>query len=384
MKVTLVNSFFPPWRGGAETYVYNLAKALTKRGHQITVSCANPPMRSGTTWQDGIEVKRHKLLTKIYGTPIMPSLFKDVLLTDTDIFHSNYPSPFTASIVACTSTIRRIPAVLTWHNDLPPVTAPARALVAIHDRLILPSYVGAYRRIISTSEVYRKSSRTLSKLGDLVAVVPNGVDCDRFRPDISSSKLTEKFGLEGRFVVLFVGALTKWHRYKGLDVLLNAMSMLLKTSKELTLLVVGDGELRGHYEAVSRQLGVSESTFFLGDIPDLQLPEYYSAADLLVLPSKDRSEGFGLTILEANATGKPVVASNIGGIPSVVKDNYNGVLVPPNDPAALSKALLRIFNNRSFAATMGRNGRKVAEKHDWSETAVLTERVYLEALAGKR
>lgn len=380
----MVNSFFPPWRGGAETYVYNLAKALTKRGHHVTVSCANPPLRAGTNWLDGIEVKRHKLLAKVYGTPLMPSLLKDVLNSDADILHANFPSPFTASIVASISTIRRIPAVLTWHNDLPPVTAPARTLALMHDKLILPRYIRAYRRIISTSEAYRKSSQILSKLGDLVTVVPNGVDCARFRPDISSVNLTERLGLGDKFTVLFVGALTKWHRYKGLDVLLKAMRTLLNTRTELSLLVVGDGELKGEYEVMSRQLGVSESTLFLGDIPDVQLPEYYSAADVLVLPSKDRSEGFGLTILEANSTGKPVVASNTGGIPSVVRDSYNGLLVQPNDPAALSEALLYLFNNRGLAAKMGRNGRKVAEKHDWSKTAALTERVYLDALAGKR
>jgi glycosyltransferase involved in cell wall biosynthesis len=380
----MVNSFFPPWRGGAETYVYNLAKALTKRGHHVTVSCANPPLRAGTNWVDGIEVKRHQLLTKVYGTPLMPSLLKDVLTADADILHANFPSPFIASIVASTSTIRRIPALLTWHNDLPPVTAPARTLALIHDKLVVPRYIGAYRRIISTSEAYRKSSPTLSKLGNLVTVVPNGVDCTRFRPDIPSTNLRERLGLGGKFTVLFVGALTKWHRYKGLDVLLNAMKILLSRRTDLVLLVVGDGELKGEYEAMSQQLGISEGTLFIGDIPDVQLPEYYSAADVLVLPSKDRSEGFGLTILEANATGKPVVASNIGGIPSVVKNNHNGLLVPPNDATALCEALLHLANHRDLAATMGRNGRKVAEEHDWSETASLTERVYLNALEGKR
>jgi len=364
--------------------VYNLAKALTRRGHQVTVSCANPPLRPGTYWLDGIEVKRHKLLTKVYGTPLMPSLLKDVLNADADVLHGNFPSPFTASIVASTSAIRRIPAVLTWHNDLPPVTAPARTLVLIHDKLILPRYIGAYRRIISTSEAYRKSSKILSKLGDLVTVVPNGVDCNRFRLDIPSANLRERLGLGDKFTVLFVGALTKWHRYKGLDVLLNAMKMLLSRQTDLALLVVGGGELKEEYEAISQQLGVSEGTLFLGDVPDAQLPEYYSAADVLVLPSKDRSEGFGLTTLEANATGKPVVASNIGGIPSVVKNNHNGLLVPPNDAAALCEALLHLDNHRELASTMGRNGRKVAEEHDWSETASLTERVYLNALEGKR
>ncbi len=384
MKITLVNSFFPPWRGGAETYVYNLAKALTKRGHTVTVSCASPPARAGTYSQEGIIIRRHKLLAKVYGTPLMPTLFEDVFAADVEIFHANFPSPFTASIVAAASTARGIPAVLTWHNDLPPVTSPAGILAKIHDNLVLPGYIHAFRRVISTSEAYRVSSPILSKLGGLVSVVPHGVDCDRFRPEISSTGLRGRLGLGSRFTIIFVGALTKWHRYKGLDVLLSAMRIILNKRKELSLLVVGEGELKNNYQARSRQLGINANTLFLGDVPDPQLPEYYAAADLLVLPSRDRSEGFGLTVLEANASGKPVVASNTGGIPSVVRDNYNGLLVPPNDPAALSEAVLSLSNNRDRAETMGRNGRTVAEEHDWSKTASLTELVYLDALADKR
>ncbi len=384
LRVTIVNSFFPPWRGGAETYVYNLAKALTKRGHSLTVSCANPPARAGTYLHEGIRIRRHKLLAKVYGTPLMPTLFEDVFTADVEIFHANFPSPFTASIVAAASTARGIPAVLTWHNDLPPVTSPAGILAKIHDNLVLPGYIHAFRRVISTSEAYRMSSPILSKLGGLVSVVPHGVDCDRFRPEIPSAGLRRRLGLGSKFTIIFVGALTKWHKYKGLDVLLNAMKIILNKHKELALLVVGEGELKDHYQTTSRQLGINARMLFLGDVPDAQLPEYYAAADLLVLPSKDRSEGFGLTILEANAAGKPVVASNTGGIPSLVRDNYNGLLVPPNEPAALSEALLYLSNNRGLAATMGRNGRKVAEEHDWSKTAALTERVYLDALAGKR
>lgn len=380
MRIAIVNSFYPPWRGGAETYVYNLAKALTKRGHGVTISCANPPARAGTYSEEGIRIRRHKLLAKVYGTPLMPTLLEDVFSADVDVFHANFPSPFTAGIVAAASTALGIPAVLTWHNDLPPVTAPAGILAKIHDSLILPSYIHAFRRIISTSEAYRVSSPILSKLGALVSVVPNGVDCERFRPEIRSAGLRSRLGLGSKFVIIFVGALTKWHRYKGLEVLFDAMKIALNKEKALALLVVGDGELKTRYQSTAQQLGIDGSILFLGNVSDVQLPECYATADLLVLPSKDRSEGFGLTILEANAIGKPVVASNIGGISSVVTDNYNGLLVPPNDPIALSEALLRLDGNRDLVATMGRNGRRVAEEHDWKNTALLTEHVYIKAL----
>jgi glycosyltransferase involved in cell wall biosynthesis len=93
------------------------------------------------------------------------------------------------------------------------------------------------------------------------------------------------------------------------------------------------------------------------------------------------SEGFGLTLLEANASGRPVIASNVGGIPSVVKNGYNGLLVHPNDPVALANAIARLEGNRPEARAMGCNGRRFAEMRDWSNTASQTERVYAEVLS---
>jgi glycosyltransferase involved in cell wall biosynthesis len=381
MKIAIVNSFFPPWRGGAETYAYNLAIALNVLGHDVTVLCTSVPLPPSISHEGKITVRRRRLIGRVYGTPIMPSLVRDLFDVDADVFHANFPSPYIAFIVAVASRMRRIPAVLTWHNDLPPVTSLANVLIRIHDTVVLPRYIRTYRRIIATSTTYAKQSRILSNLGRLVTVIPNGVDCKRFHPDVKPARVRAQLGLEDEFAILFVGALTKWHRYKGLDVLLDAMKIALRQREDLRLLVVGDGELREEYRRIATQLGISANTLFLGNVPDAQLPEYYSASDVTVLPSKDQSEGFGLTILEANASGRPVVASNVGGIPSVVSHGYNGLLTRPNDPYSLAEAIQYLSNNRPVVAAMGRNGRKVAEEHDWKRTAALTEQVYVDALA---
>jgi len=381
MKVGIVNSFFPPWRGGAETYAYNLSRALSSLGHRVTVLCGSSPLPPGISKEGEVTVGRRRLVGRIYGTPIMPSLLRDLFDLDVDIFHANFPSPYIAFTVALASLVRKVPAVLTWHNDLPPVTALAAGLIRTHDTVILPRYIRVYRRIIATSTIYTRSSRILPRLAELVTVVPNGVDCTRFRPEAKSTGMTAELGVEDKFVVLFVGALTKWHKYKGLDVLLGAMKIALSERKDLCLLVVGDGELRHEYRSIAAGLGISENILFLGDVPDTRLPQCYSASDIAVSPSKDQSEGFGLTILEANATSKPVVASSVGGIPSIVGNGYNGLLVPPNDVSRLAEAILWFSKNHDAVVDMGRNGRKVAEQHDWKRTAALTEQVYLQALA---
>jgi len=212
----------------------------------------------------------------------------------------------------------------------------------------------------------------------LVTVVPNGVDCERYHPNVNDAEIIESLSLDHKFMLLFVGALTKWHGYKGLDILLEALKLVVKSHPNLLLLVVGDGELKQFYFSLSQRLGVASNVIFVGDVPDDLLPHYYAASDVLVLPSRDMSEGFGLTLLEANASGRPVIASNVGGIPSVVKNGYNGLLVQPNDPVALANAITRLEKNRREARTMGCNGRRFAEMHDWSNTASQTERIYAE------
>jgi glycosyltransferase involved in cell wall biosynthesis len=311
----------------------------------------------------------------------MPTLVGNLARANADVLHANFPSPYIAFLVALTSRIRKIPAVLTWHNDLPYVALGARFLIEAHDGLVLPFYIGAYQRVIATSSTYASKSRILPMTGPKLSIIPNGVDSNRFTPKIDRISIRCRLRLRHRFTLLFVGALTQWHRYKGLDVLLSAMAVTIKEIPTSILLIVGDGELKEIYRLQTEKLGIQANVHFAGNVADDELPRYYAASDALVLPSKDMSEGFGLTLLEANATGKPVIASNVGGIPSVVKDGYNGLLVPPNDPQALSAAILRVASNRQHAHDMGHHGRLFAELNDWKEIAAKTERVYEEALS---
>lgn len=377
----MVNSYFPPWRGGAETYVHELSKALATRGHDVTVLCTSDPLKPGTYYVDGVRVRRLRQLTRLYGTPVQAGLLRELHDCDPDIFHANFPSPYLAFTVAIGSFFRKIPTVLTWHNDLPPVTSGARFLIEAHNRLVLPEYIREYRKIIATSETYRRISPILLGQGPRVIVINNGVDCRRFNPGVDPSLVQNRFGTKGRFVVLFVGALTCWHGYKGLRVLLKAMKLVAESVPDALLLVVGDGDLRAQYESETHDLGLSGNVLFVGDAPDEELPAYYAASDLLVLPSEDMSEGFGLTLLEANASGRPCIGSNTGGIPEVIHDGINGFLVPPKDPNTLARRVVDMAGNAKAREKMGMNGRKIALSHDWEIVARNTEYVYNAAMA---
>ncbi|TRO58069.1 glycosyltransferase family 1 protein [Candidatus Bathyarchaeota archaeon] len=374
----MINTFYPPWRGGAETYVKNLAENFARMGHEVQVVAAHQPLSPGEYFQDGVVVKRLKSAGMFYGVPIIPELLQYLVSIDTDLIHVNFPNPFNAAIGALASIIKKIPAVLTWHNDLPSVTKLAGSIVRIHDDLAAPIYLKYYDSIITTSNIYHKKSKMLRKFQNKTKTIFNGVDCKRFNPDVYSEDIKIDLEMEDSKIILFVAALTKWHRYKGLDILIEAFKLI--RDMDIKLLVVGGGGLKSEYEAYTRNVNLTDKVIFAGEVSDDLLPKYYSIADMLVLPSKDRSEGFGLTILEANASGKPVIGSNIGGIPGILTDNDNGILVPPNNPTLLADAICRLSNDDKLRERMGERGRQIAIMHDWSRVAAETEKIYFELL----
>ncbi|MGQ9543319.1 MAG: glycosyltransferase family 4 protein [Candidatus Bathyarchaeia archaeon] len=378
MKIQIVNTFYPPWRGGAETYTRSLALNLHRMGHTVSVTVAHQPLKPGDYVQEGVPVRRLRSTGMFYGVPVVPGLFGHLIKVEADILHVNFPNPYMATVGAFVSRLRKIPAVLTWHNDLPPVTKMAGILVKIHDDLVSKHYLDIYEAIITTSKIYFEGSKILRRYWRKVRIVENGVDCERFRPGVETEDLKRRLGLSGFKTGLFVGALTRWHRYKGLDDLLMALKILNRD--DVKLIVVGDGELRPEYQTMASNLGLASKVIFAGDVPDRLLPKYYAASDFLCLPSKDRSEGFGLTILEANASSIPVIASRVGGIPGIVADRVNGMLVQPKDPQALADALQVMVEDDDLRVKMGLMGRMIALSHDWSRVAAETLKVYYEIL----
>ncbi len=315
--------------GGAESYVKNLGNALSARGHAVTVYCSDRPLRAGVTYADKIKVVRMHTPLMIYGTPMV--LFSPSILAEKhDVIHANFPSPFLASISSFAGKLASTPSVLTWHNDLPPVSSGAGLLVKVHDS-IAPSYLRNFARIIATTSAYAKNSVILRRFASKVTVITNGVDTRRFSPKVKGGRIKSLYNLENCKVVLFVGALTTFHSYKGMDILLQAFQKVSIKHADARLVVVGEGNLIDSYKKLAKSLGIYEEVIFTGYVEDELLPEFYAACDVTVLPSKNSAEGFGLVLIEAMACGKAVVGSRTGGIVDVIADGINGLLVTPGE-----------------------------------------------------
>ena len=208
-----------------------------------------------------------------------------------------------------------------------------------------------------------------------IRIVPNGVDPQKFRPAKDYEKLKHRIGIGNRQCVLFVGRLIP---RKGLHFLVDAAKYVAKESKETVFLVVGDGPLKNSLISDSEKKGLSDNFVFLGDVNDEVLPMLYNCADVFALPSIQ--EGQGLALLEAQATAKPSVAFNVGGISESLLDKKTGLLVNP-DSYELANAVLNLLSNSSLREKMGRLGREfVCKNLTWDICAEKMLQVYCEAL----
>jgi len=203
-----------------------------------------------------------------------------------------------------------------------------------------------------------------------VYIVPPGVDLSMFQP-IDRAEARRKIGYGAGRLLLFVGRL---ERLKGVEIALRALALLRdRNHDDVRLLILGEDSKDGdesekeRLKAIAASVGVRDRVDFLGSVAHHELPYFYSAADVLVMPSY--SESFGLVGLEAQACGRPVVASDVTGLRSVVRDEVSGFLVPNHDPAAYAERIGRLLGNPELAQQMGRRGRLLAQRFSWARTA---------------
>lgn len=211
----------------------------------------------------------------------------------------------------------------------------------------------------------------LPEVAARVEVVPLGTDPQRFRPDIDAGAAQQRFGLEGSPWLLTVSRLVP---HKGIDTVIAAMPML----PEVRYAVAGVGPDRVRLEQLADRLGVRDRVRFLGSVPEAQLPGLYRAATLYAGLSREANgqvEGFGLALVEAQASGIPVIASTSGGIPDAVMDGRTGVLIPPDDPTAAAVTMIGLLADPGRRAAMGRSGRSRVEQYlNWGRVVTDLER----------
>ena len=217
-----------------------------------------------------------------------------------------------------------------------------------------------------------------------IAVVPCGVDLDLFRPqDKEAARRALGPLLAGdERIILFVGRIEP---LKGIDILINAAAQLGEESDFHVLIVGGDRRSRqqvSHLQELASDLGIGERVCFLGAVDHEQLPLYYNAADVCVVPSF--YESFGLVALEAMACGTPVVASRVGGLTGTVRDGETGYLISWRCPEPFAERLELLLGNEALRRRFGEAAREVVERYRWANVAEAVVGLYRELLGEAR
>jgi phosphatidylinositol alpha-1,6-mannosyltransferase len=210
----------------------------------------------------------------------------------------------------------------------------------------------------------------------LGTVISSGVDLERFSPRISGSHIRQRLNLSQETPVLF--AVQRLSSEKRVDIVIRAMPHVLDKHPDVVLVIGGKGPDRSNLDSLLQELGLEQSIYFAGYIPNSDLPAYYAMADIFVFHST--YETFGIVIAEAMAGGKPVVSVRSTAISDVVQDGQTGLLAVPMSPIDMADKIIHLLNSPSKFQQFGQNGRLWAEQHfDWNVIVEQYEKILLKA-----
>lgn len=359
MKVAMITPVWPPIIGGIGSVAQNNALGLKKIGISVTVF--TPDYNRGEISSE-LEVIKVRPQLKYGNAALLLDLPKKFVTYD--IVHLHYPFLGAAEVVLGAKRKARWKLILHYHHDL--VGVGWRSIFfKIYNRLFLGKIIKAADKIFVTSLDYAANSDIriyYQKFKGKFIEVPNGVSAARFFPCPPAENLIKKYNLDNKKILLFVGGLDSAHYFKGVDILINSLAKIFNAK----LLIVGEGNLKASYQKLAASLNISDRVIFAGRVLADALPKYYNLADILILPSIDKSEAFGLVLLEAMACGKPVVTSNLPGVRSVVADNETGLLAKAGDSSDLVEKINYLLSNPDICLKLGEAGRQqVLQKYDW-------------------
>lgn len=369
---------FPPGVGGAETYAYELANGLGKNGFDVDVftQWTNEPSEKVDTHPNvsvyRISKARRKL--SVFSTLYFSSKARNIIDFDKyDIIHGMLMPASTVAITPFNDI--DTPVVLTSHGtsideaQSVALETPADYLLKyfFHPTNVIMDYFAgraADAVIAISNHAYEKLTTSYGFSPNQVYMVPHGVDTDYFYPrnQIHTSVNPEKK------TVLYVGRLGA---RKGVELALSAIAETDQSNIEF--LIAGTGRHEERLRLLVDDLNITEKVKFLGYIPDEELPQLYSSADVFILPS--RYEGFGLVLLEAMACKTPVIGTDVGGIPTAIDDGEVGYIVP-RDKHILANRIEEILENDPLRGKLAQNAYDKATALDWTEVTKNTATVY--------
>jgi glycosyltransferase involved in cell wall biosynthesis len=351
--------------GGAQEHLYGLVTRMDHTRFDVSVVSLSPGSAVRKLERAGVPVL---VLDEPDDAIAVGALAAHLVEVLPDIIHNHM---YRAELVGTRAAIalgevghRRPYVVSTVHSS---------RVRSEEDREMLRVLTPRMDQLIAVSRMIEEKLEQEGRTGTPIRRIYNGVDLSRYEHQEPCCTLHEEYGMEPGSQV--VGVVARLEPEKGHPTLLEAWPAVLRSVPDAYLLIVGEGSRREALEALARDLRIAHRVVFTGRRDDV--PAVTAALDVAVLPSYREAQG--LSILEALALSRPVVASNVGGIPEVITDGVTGLLVPPHDPDTLAAAIVRLLRDHPYADTLGRAGHDmVHDRFDIDTMVGLIQQIYEE------
>jgi len=373
MKILHIGKYLPPFvKGGIESYTYDLVKSLSRKA-DFHIIVSNTKFESATKNLDGIKVYFLPRIGSLLEAPINTSPYSIISKVKPDIIHFHMPNPFMEFYLLFYFVLfgKKTKFVITYHADAPHYSIID--VIADFARLFFARLLLGYAdKIIITSENYRLGSKILKNVyKKKIVVIPLGVDTNLKAGSVE--ELKKRYGLKNEKIVLFVGRLFP---YKGLEYALKAMKIVVKEFPDTRFVIFGYGELMNKLKKLSDKLGLRKKVLFTGTLPDLERNTFYKMCDIFILPSINRGEAFGVSMLEAMTFSRPIVSTDIkfSGVNFVNINNKTGFVVKIKDEKQLAEAIIKLLSNEELRKRFGREARKRVLKY--FDKMLMSERTY--------
>jgi 1,2-diacylglycerol 3-alpha-glucosyltransferase len=345
MKIAMFTDSYYPAIDGVVVSLTTTSKELRRRGHEVVVFAPEPINEAPKTlpdkvvWLPAYGFKRYPG----YRNALYPSSIVSLVRKERpDIIHSHGIS-FMGIQALIASRQTKIRNLVTYHTMVTKAAdfyAPPILPLSVMIRLgwvYQRNFLKRPHAVVTPTKAIRDELQSYGIRAKRWEIVPTGVDCARFSPNVSGKEIRIKHGLEGKKVILTVGRVAK---EKNLELLISGFKTLAATDKDVQLLITGTGPAADEYRELVKTQGLADRVIFTGFVLDEELPSYYAATDAFAISSKFETQG--IVALEAMASGKPVAAMNSHALGEVIEDGVNGYLFEDGGDscaAALKKAV---------------------------------------------
>jgi glycosyltransferase involved in cell wall biosynthesis len=341
-RVRVVEVLATGTNGGAQEHLYNLLTRIDRARYDVSVVSLSPGSAARKLQREAIPVM---LIDDPDDAVAVGALAAHLAAIRADVIHNHM---YRAELVGTRAAIAL--GVIGHRRPYVVSTVHSSRIRSAEDREQLRRLTPHIDQLIAVSHAMEHKIADEGRATVPVSVIYNGVDLERYEHQEPCCTLRDEYGMEPGSQI--VGVVARLEPEKGHPTLLEAWPLVLREVPDAYLLIVGEGSRRTELERLAADLRIAHRVVFTGRRDDV--PAVTAALDVAVLPSYREAQG--LTILEAMALSRPVVASNVGGIPEVIEDGVSGLLVPPHDAAALAAAIVRVLTDHPLADTLARAG----------------------------